>query len=189
MEGLQNRLLEELYTRYNSRSGTALNSFIKKVKPKKQSALEFAKDIKTEIEYLTKRELVTWVADAMKGKRADYPESEKYKKLLASDVHYTFDEIYVEVKLSEKGLDYARSIVNTQMSISINKWIKIFTGGLLFLALLSAIVQMRQCTVSVQQYKQSLESRTPYQLYLKSVFPSILSLPWVVNNKDSLNKK
>ena len=64
IENLQNRLLEEIYLRYSSRTGTSLNAFIKKLK-EYDGDLEMTKNLKKDLEDLENKGIVTWDAEPM----------------------------------------------------------------------------------------------------------------------------
>lgn len=116
MENLQNLLLEEIYLRYGSRTGTSLNAFIIKL-GRLPSDLEFTIDLKTIIQNLENTGIVTWTANTIKDPAFD---PNKFKRELGTIDEkgngLTFDNIYVEVHLThDKGLDYAGNIVNREL--------------------------------------------------------------------------
>ncbi|MCK9403415.1 MAG: hypothetical protein M0Q26_08455 [Chitinophagaceae bacterium] len=103
MENLQYFILEEIYLRYNSRTGTELKRFIKEKLGKEPSDLEFTKDIKSVLDDLEEMKMIIWDASPMNEKGNGFPESKKYKELLGSESangeKQTFENIYVEVQL------------------------------------------------------------------------------------------
>ena len=139
-------LLEELYDCYDISVGTEIATFIKEKLKNNPADVVDSKHIKAILLGLEKDGLATW--DAMpiedSGKPFETIESEKFKGLLgtADDIKYqTFRQIYVEVQLTSKGLDYVQNLINTKTSLSTNKWIKYLTAGLLIVASIAVILQ------------------------------------------------
>lgn len=174
IENIQGQLLIEIYKRYSSRSGTSLNAFIKDELKEDDGNFEMTKNIKKDLEELEKRGLVTWDAEPMEKKGGGFPESKKYRDLLATKAdpkYQTLKDIYVEVKLTpDKGLDHAANYVSSQANLSNNYWIRILTVGLLIVTAAGVIVQMRQCSISkTQQTQQPMKCDT--------IFPIVHSIP------------
>ncbi|HYM95610.1 MAG TPA: hypothetical protein VET23_15840 [Chitinophagaceae bacterium] len=168
IENLQGLLLIEIYKRYSSRSGTSLNAFIKKTLREDDGDLEMTRNIKKDLEELESRDIVIWKAEPMNTKGSGFPKSSEFRNLLGSDKNNTFKNIYVEVTLTWKGLDYAANYSNSQANVSNNLWIRILTTGLLAIALAALIVQMRQCSISDRQ-----PTLTPVQSSSQHPHPSV----------------
>ena len=159
MENQQFLILEEIYLRYSSRTGTSLNDLIKRKFSKADSDLQQTIDIKTDLENLEERGILTWKAEPMDKKGGNFPESHIYRSLLGKEKgvsKYTFQNIYVEVQLTkEVGLDYAGNIVNRVATLLTNKSMKTLTIVLVIIGVITIFLQGLQCDISRRQLEQS----------------------------------
>ncbi len=159
MENLQNLILEEIYLRYGSRTGTSLNTFIRAKLRRNPGDLEFTIDIKATLTDLEERGIVKWDAESMANKGSGFQNSAEYKQRLGTTVAgepQTLENIYLEVQLTHhKGLDYARDIFDREVlrksTLSANTWMKSLTVILSVTSILTLIVQVKQCDVSNKQ--------------------------------------
>jgi len=183
-------LLEELYNCYDISAGTEIATFIKEKLKNNPGDVVDSKHIKAILLGLEKDGLATWNAMPIekRGDPFESQESEKFKGLLGTpdDNYYqTFRQIYVEVQLTSKGLDYAQNFINTKTSLSTNNWIKKLTAGLLIVAFIAVILQGLQF---VQGRHKRERCQHKYQEYLKKSWPNTLGNGGEEHNKDSLKK-
>jgi intein/homing endonuclease len=115
MEGLRYLLLEELYLKYSSRTGTSLKSFVVRI-GRSATDLEFIIDLKIEINELQSRGLVTWTASSKQYSDWADAECKKYLGSESNPENFTLENIYVEVQLTATGFDYAGNVVAREIA-------------------------------------------------------------------------
>lgn len=158
-------LFRYLYDHYDISGGTALDKFAKSKVRTHQNLIDII-HIKNMLNELENRGIITWKADKITTNQdgvtsyhwLDIP---KYKNDLGKDNNHTFENTRVEAHLTpDKGLDYASNIINTLTGISINKWIKGLTFGLLIVAIIAAFLQFLQYRQSVGKSEVSCKKHT-----------------------------
>ena len=136
-----------------------MNTFIRAKLRRNPGDLEFTIDIKATLTDLEERGIVKWDAEPMVEKGSGFQNSTEYKQRLGTTVageQQTLENIYLEVQLTHhKGLDYARDIFDREAlrksTLSANTWMKRLTIILSVTAILTLIVQVKQCDVSNRQ--------------------------------------
>jgi cytoskeletal protein RodZ len=96
--------------------------------------------------------------------------------------YQTFRQIYVEVQLTTKGLDYVRNLINTKTSLSTNKWIKILTAGLLIVSAIALIPQWMQ---AIQGWQKDKRHKQRSQECVKKLYRDIQDDSVAGHNKAS----
>jgi hypothetical protein len=183
-------LLEELYNCYDISAGTEIATFILEKLKNNPADVVDSKHIKSMLLGLEKDGLATWNAMPManRGNPFEPKESEMYKGLLGTNDNPNFQnfrQIYVEVQLTSKGLNYVENIIDRRLTresqLFTNKWIVRLTGILALAALLTLIIeasklcQHRSRSSKCQEKRQCCKINSNYDTLSGQ------------NNKPSLN--